>query len=461
LPEALDNGRNAIAKSMAIYQDKLYAPTPDGHLIALDVKTGKVVWDHPVVSTDEFAHGVRLDGGPLVAKGKVIMGATSCSNYKGGCFIVGLDAQTGEEAWRFNTIARPGQPGGDSWNGAPVDERYGAAVWTSGSYDPDLNLVYFGTGQTYDTSTLLEPREKKGDSDDALYTDSTVALDPDTGKLAWYYQHMNRDVWDLDWVFEQTLIDLPVNGTTKKLVVTGGKIAVFDAVDRTNGQYAFSKDLGLQNLVSAIDPKTGKKTINPALTPEANKTKLLCPHGGGARNWPATSYNPVTKILYVPMIESCAQFTWIPRDATKTAGGGNDMHWVVIPRPDSDGKFGRLAAINLETQKVVWTERQRAPISSSMLATAGGLVFNGARDRQFRAFDAATGAVLWETRLTAVPSSTPVTYSVNGQQYIAVVAGGGGPEDATWVNLTPEIHDASETTSLWVFKLPSAADPAK
>src|SRR6185437_16100598 len=159
---------------------------------------------------------------------------------------------------------------GNSWNGAPVNQRYGSGVWTVGSYDPQLNLVYFGTGNTYDVGTLLLPKPQKGKSNDALYTDSTLALDPDTGKLVWYYQHMNRDVWDLDWVFEQSLITLPINGRPEHLVVTAGKIAVFDAVDRANGAYAFSTDLGLQNLVTAIDLKTGKKTINPKLTPEPN-----------------------------------------------------------------------------------------------------------------------------------------------------------------------------------------------
>ena len=161
----------------------------------------------------------------------MIVGVSLGIDTGGGDFIVGLDAHSGKEKWRFNTIARPGQPGGDSWNGAPVNERYGSGVWSIGSYDPDLNLVYFGTGNTYDVGTLLAPRaHKRVSNNDALYTDSTLALDADTGKLAWYYQHMNRDVWDLDWAFEQSLVTLPVNGKPTKLVVTGGKSAIFDAV---------------------------------------------------------------------------------------------------------------------------------------------------------------------------------------------------------------------------------------
>ena len=467
LPEVMLNGRESTMRGLAIYKDKLYAPTADGDVIALDVKTGKLLWDHKVVVplTGVYAHSnhdFRLDGAPIVVKGKVIFGVSlGIANPSGGCFILGLDAQTGDEVWRFHTIARPGQPGGDSWNGAPVDQRFGASVWTSGSYDPKLNLVYFGTGNTYDVATLLQPRSEKGDSNDGLYTDSTVALDPDTGKLAWYYQHMNRDVWDLDWAFEQLLITLPINGEPTDLVVTGGKMALFDAVDRAKGKYEFSKDLGLQNLVSAIDPKTGKKIINPAFEPKANKTDFICPNANGARNWPGTSYDSATHILYVPIAESCMDYTWVPNDAAQTAAGGLDIRFTMRLRPNTDGKMGRIEAVNLETKKVVWMDRQRAPIASAMLATAGGLLFGGAQDRQFTAYDAETGKTLWQVGLNATPSSSPVTYSANGKQYVAVVSGGGGPLDAGGHSLAPEFDNPAGGTTLWIFKLPDAHQVAQ
>jgi alcohol dehydrogenase (cytochrome c) len=466
LPDALHNGRDARMKGLAIYEDKLYAPTADGHIVALDVKTGDLRWDRAVVTPEQGVHPGQFDGtffhisgGPLLAHGKVIVGVSLGIDTGGGDFIVGLDAQSGEEKWRFNTIARPGQPGGDSWNGAPVNERYGSGVWSIGSYDPGLNLVYFGTGNTYDVGTLLAPRARKSlSNNDALYTDSTVALDADTGKLSWYYQHMNRDVWDLDWAFEQSLITLPVHGKPTQLVVTGGKSAIFDAVNRLDGKYEFSKDLGMQNLVAGIDPKTGRKIIKPALEPQPGRTDIVCPAAAGARSWPTTAYDPTSGYLYVPLLDNnCMDYSWVERDAGKIAAGGMDVHLTGRPKPDNDGNFGRIEAIDLKTQQVVWSKRQRAPIASSLLVSAGGLVFSGARDRRFSAYDAATGKILWQVGLNASPSSSPATYSVDGVQYLVVVAGGGGAFDAGSRSLTPEIIDPAAGTTLWVFKLPDSS----
>lgn len=459
LPPALQNGRRQIVKNMAIYRDKLFAPSADGHMVALDVKTGQVVWDSAVLGSEEIRNHLSLDGGPLVADNVVMMGASGCNTYKGGCFIVGLDADTGRELWRFHTIARPGEPGGDSWNGAPVGERYGASVWNSGSYDPARRLAYFGIAQTYDAATLLTPHATPGKSSDALYTDSTVALDPRTGRLAWYFQHMNRDVWDFDWAYEQSLITLPINGKQTPLDVTGGKLGIFDAIDRNSGKYEFSIDLGFQTLVSSIDPRTGHKNIDPKLQPVAGKMDFICPHPGGGRNWPATSYDPATTMLFSEPLESCEDFAWNPPGPAQIAAGGSDDLWIWRAPPNHDGKFGRLQAVNLSTRKVVWTYRQRAALASSILATAGGLLFVGSRDRDFMAMNASDGAVLWKTRLDASPSSSPITYSAAGNQYVAVVAGNGGPQ--AWPFPTPEYANPREGTTLWVFELPGVSAPAK
>jgi len=455
LPARLNNGRTAHVKSMAIYQDKLYVPTADGHVVALDVKSGRLIWDAQIVAPGQG--GVVLTGGPIVAHGKVIIGVGLGTGAAGGDFIVGLDGQTGTELWRFYTIARPGQPGGDSWNGAPVGERYGSGVWTVGSYDPQLNQVYFGTGNTYDVGTLLLPQAHKGKSNAALYTDSTLALDPDTGKLLWYYQHMKRDIWDLDWAFEQSLITLPIDGRPTQLLVTGGKLAIFDALDRATGRYEFSADAGLQNLVVRIDPKTGAKTVNPAdETPKVGQSDYICPSNHGGRDWTATSFDPTTDILYVPLLDACMNYRFSPRDPAQVAGGGVDIRDGPNPPHGSDGKFGRIEAINLKTRQIVWTTRQRAPIESSMLASAGGVVFSGSHDREFHAYDSATGQLLWHTTLNSAPSCSPITYEAGGVQYVAVVAGGGSVLDSTGDTLTPEIADPAGTTTLWVFQLRGA-----
>lgn len=444
------------AKSLAIYGDKIFAPTPDGHLVALDARTGNLIWDQELIPSGPAGGGLQLNSGPLVAKGTVIIGVSLGVMYRGGCYIVGLDADTGKERWRFQTIARPGQPGGDTWNGAPVEERFGAGVWTPGTYDPDLDLVYFGIGNTYNTATLLEPRPgtTSVSANDALFTDSTVALRPDTGELVWHYQHQKRDVWDLDWVFEQSVVTLPVNGRRRKLVVTGGKTAMFDAVDAATGAFVFSKDLGLQNLVTAVDPVTGAKTTNPALEPEAGKPKLMCPNSVGARNWLATSVNPDTGILYVPILENCADYTYKPRSAEQTARGGLDMHFSARSRPDHDGNYGRLVALDLSKREVKWTHRQRIPLAGSTLATAGGVVFSGDVDRYFHAHDQSSGKILWRTRLTAAPESTPVTYAVNGRQYVAVVAGSGSPFGSASRAYVPEVVVPTAAVTLIVFELP-------
>ena len=463
LPEELHSGRDARMRGLAIYQDKLYAPTADGHIVALDLKSGELRWDHAVVTAELGSHPGQFDGayfhisgGPLLVRGKVIVGVSLGINTGGGDFISGLDAQSGKELWRFNTIARPGQPGGDTWNGAPPKERYGSGVWSIGSYDPDLNLVYFGTGNTYDVGTLLRPRAPGSVlNNDALYTDSTLALDADTGKLSWYYQHMNRDVWDLDWAFEQSLVTLSINGKPTRLLVTGGKIAIFDAVNRVNGHYAFSRDMGLQNLVARIDPNSGRKIINPALEPQPGRADLICPTATGARSWPTTAFDPTSGYLYVPLVDNhCMDYSWVERDATQIAGGGQDIRLRARPKPGNDGHFGRIDAVDLKTGQVIWSQRQRAPVASSLLASAGGVVFSGARDRHLRAFDAASGKVLWQVILNASPSSSPATYGVAGIQYLVVVAGGGGAFDSGTRSLTPEIIDPPAGTTLWVFRLP-------
>ncbi len=445
LPEG---ARPAVKKDIAIYGDKIYAATSDVHLLALDVKTGKLIWDKTLGDSKK---GMQLTGGPLVAKGKVMIGTGG--QQPGGNFIIALDAETGAEAWRFRTIPLPNEPGGNSWNGLPTEKRSGASSWVAGSYDPDLNLAYFGVAQTYDTGPLRIASKEPGITNDALYTDSTLAINPDTGKLVWHFQHVRNDQFDYDWVFERTLVKLPVNGQTKTLSVTAGKIAIYDAVEADTGKYAFSVDMGLQNVITAIDPKTGDKTFNPALLPGDGEAKIVCPHAGGARSWIPSAYNPETKTLYSPLVESCMDLTPVPKGERGFLTTG--VRPSLRPRLDSDGKYGRVQATNLETRKTTWIARQRAPETSGILATAGGLVFSGSIDRWFSARNDSTGAELWRVRLNDVPGSAPISFAVNGKQYIALTVGNGSAHATTWPSLTPEIENPpGRGGTVWVFELP-------
>lgn len=446
LPQGVGGG---YKRGIALFGDKLYIGTPDTHVIALDAKTGKVVWDQQI-GDPSIREGIA--GGPLVAKGKVMVGTTGTGvgAVPGGPQIVALDTETGKVAWRVKTIAQPGDPGGDSWNGVPIDKRSGASVWTPGSYDPRTGLAYFGTGNTYDTAPLRAPMQPG--SNDALYTNSTLAIDPDTGKIVWHFQHHPNDQWDLDWAFERQLIRLPVNGETRTVAITMGKLGIYDALDAQTGQFLFSFDVGLQNLVTAINPKTGAKTIDMSLVPGAG-VKTVCPSAAGLKNWLPASYNPTTKTVIVPMVEACMDLFPVPGGGR--GGLSTGVNLGVRPRPDSDGNFGRLQAINLETRTTVWTTRQRAPQTTGVLATAGGVAFVGALDRYFRAYDQSSGNVVWETRLGEASSSTPVTYSVNGKQYVAIVTGPGGFHLGSYAPLVPEIRNPPDRgSSVWVFELP-------
>jgi alcohol dehydrogenase (cytochrome c) len=437
-------------RNLALYGNKLFVPTSDLHMVALEVKTGRVIWDHAIADPKSYS----ITGGPLAAKGKVIQGVAG--RAPGGNFIVALDADSGEEAWRFYTIARPGEPGGQSWNGLPFEKRNGGSVWTAGSYDPQLNLAYFGVGQTYDTGPLLHPVNQPGVTNDGLYTDSTLAINPDTGKLVWHFQHLPNDQWDLDWAFERQLISLPVNGANKKLALTSGKMAIYDAVDAETGQYAFSIDLGLQNVVTAIDQKTGAKIIDPKTVPGDGETKLVCPHAGGSKNWNPASYNPGTKMLYVPLVESCMDL--IPVKTGERYSLSSSVRWAVRPRLDSDGKYGRIMAIELGSHNVIWSQRQRVPITTGVLATAGGLLFEGSMDRWFRARDDSSGEVLWDIRLNDVPNSAPISYTADGKQYVAVVVGNGGALPMTWASLIPDVQNPPDRggAAVWAFEIPSS-----
>jgi alcohol dehydrogenase (cytochrome c) len=272
--------------------------------------------------------------------------------------------------------------------------------------------------------------------------------------MKWYRQHLEDDTWDLDYVYERMLVDLPVNGETRKAVVTTGKLGIVEAIDRTNGQWLWHKETVPQNVVSAIDPKTGEKTINVAAIPHLGQTTVNCPADPGGRGWPATAYNPRTGTLYMPLNEYCANTTPSPLDPGVTYTGGGRAVFARVTVPNSDGNVGRLDAVRLVDQATVWSYRQRAPSTSAVLPTGGGLVFAGNIDRYFKALDETTGKVLWQVRTNNMVNSFPVTYSVNGKQYVAVAAGSGSGLARSLGTLVPEMRNPDGGSTLWVFALP-------
>jgi alcohol dehydrogenase (cytochrome c) len=461
LPEDLTAaGGNQSMRSMGVYGNNLIVPTVDAHILALDLKTGQLAWD---VQVADWSKGWRYSSGPTIADGIIVQGMTGCGNAQpGGCFVTGHDANTGEEKWRFYTIARPGTPEDSTWNGLPLESRFGGSAWIAGAYDPEQKLIFMGVGQPYpwiaEMSGLLPPSTEEGVSNDALYTDATLALDIETGELAWHYQHLKNDTLDLDHVYERMLIDLPVDGTDRKTVVSVGKIGIVEALDRTNGQWLWGKETVPQNVVASIDPKTGEKTINQDALPHIGQTTMNCPADPGGRGWAATAYNPDTHRLYLPLAEFCSNTTPQPLDQGQVYTGGGRATFARVPVPDSDGNIGRIDAIDLTDQSEVWSYRQRPPITSSVLPTAGGLVFAGGLDRKFYAFDDATGDILWSSKLSNAVNSFPISYMADGKQYIAVVAADDSGLTRSWGSLTPEFKTPSDHgASLWVFALDDEA----
>jgi len=413
-----NNAPPATKIGLALYNDMVLVPTSDLHIVALSAKTGAVVWDHAIDAQSTGPLPYSLRSSPLIANGQVIQGVTATLVPEGG-FIIAVDLATGKESWRFHTIARPESQAGNSWNELELDQRSGGSVWVPGSYDPELDLVYFGSGPTYDTKPLLPELNKTGVTNDALYTNTTVALRPATGELVWHYQHMANDQWDLDWAYERQIIGLQVAGVMRKVVLTAGKMALFDAVDAATGAYVFSFDMGIQNIVAAIDPVTGYKTVNPNAVPSSETAQLVCPFALGGRNWQSTSYNPVTKSLFVPLSEVCMMGGPTGGNSILTSGAPMNP----VPRPNDDGFYGRTQAVNLETQALTWNHKETMPATSGSLATAGGLVFNGTLDNQLMALDDTSGEVLWQVDTGDTPASFPISYAVNGKQYVALVVG--------------------------------------
>ncbi|MFK7863284.1 MAG: pyrroloquinoline quinone-dependent dehydrogenase [Pseudohongiellaceae bacterium] len=406
---------------ISLHGDQVIVPHNDLTLVALEVRTGEVKWMHKIQTPVDIITGggyYSLRSAPVIAGNTLMQGVGATMVPEGG-FIVGIDLSNGQEKWRFHTVARPEDPvGGHTWNNLSLAARSGGSVWIPGSYDAELDLAYFGTAPTYDTAPLLPDLDSEGVSNAALYTNTTLAIRPESGELIWHFQHMPNDQWDLDWVYERHITTLEINGEPRKVVFTAGKMALYDILDAATGKYINSIDTGVQNLVADIDSVTGEKILFPHATPNRETSHLVCPYALGGRNWQAASFDDSSNMLFLPLSEMCMM-------ADPGEGGllTTGVQLSPQPRPDSDGNYGRLQAINMNTLELAWTHRELTPPATPALSTAGGLVFTGFLDQSFKALNAETGAVLWQDSIEHIPSSFPISYAVDDKQYIAIIRG--------------------------------------
>ena len=432
-------------RSLALYGDKVFVPTTDAKLYGLDAKTGKIVWQTVIEDAKE---GYSNTGGAIAIRGKILVGLTYCNRYETKhCFISAYDANTGKVAWRFKTIALKGEPGGDTWNNLPDEFRQGAETWIAGTYDPELNTTYWGTAQSKPWTRL-----SRGSGIGAtLYANSTLALDPDNGQLKWHYSHAPGENFDLDEVFERVLVD----HDGSKDVLTIGKVGVLWKLNRVTGKYEDSAQTVFQNVYDKIDPKTGVPTYRKdVLEAKIGDWISSCPGPAGGHDWPATSYDPKTDLMVIPLHQSCVLMRAEPMEK-KIGVGGNSASQKLFEMPGTDGNLGKLAAYNTRTMKAAWSFQQKSPFLTGVLTTGGGVGFVGDFDRRFRAFETATGKTLWQTRLPTSVQGHVVSYAVGGKQYIAVETGlGGGSPVGKPTTLLPDIHHPNNGNAIFVFALP-------
>jgi PQQ-dependent dehydrogenase (methanol/ethanol family) len=455
LPEGV---RGKTNRTMAMWGTTLVNSSSDNFIYALDMATGKLVWETAVLDPKMRA---PTSGGPIVANGKVITGRQCQPDAtRDSCVVTAHDAKTGKELWRFHTIPGPGEPGDESWGGIPMNQRWHVGTWMVPSYDPELNLVIIGT-----SVTIPAPKFTLAGADKQyLFHNCTLAINADTGKLVWYYQHI-VDHWDLDHPFERLLVDTQVAPSAtdvrwinpkvrageRRKVVTGipGKTGVVYTLDRATGEFLWARPTVQQNVISNIDGSTGKVIVNPEVVfTKLNDERFVCPGSNGGKNWPAGAYSPLTNTMYMPLQNLCmtATTTTDQRDPSKVYGINMKPEFAI-----GADKVGTVWAIAADTGKTTWKHEQRAG-TLSLMTTGGGLVVGGDANGRFKAYDDKNGQVLWEAILGSASSGYPISYGVNGKQYIAIIT---GPSLAanTDVRQTPE-YTPNNAPGIFVFALP-------
>lgn len=434
-----------LLRTLAMWEDMIYVATTDAHMVALDARTGAVRWD---IEIADAGKGYSNTSGPIVADGKVINGITGCGRfYVESCFITAHDGRTGAELWRTYTIARPGEPGDETWGGLPLEFRGGGDVWMTGSWDPALGLVFFGTAQA---KPWMAASRGMRTEDAALYSNSTLALDPDDGHIVWHRQHVPGESLDMDEAFEQVLVDL----FDEPYLLSIGKSGILWKLNRRTGEFLGLRQTVYQNVFSEVNLETGQVRYREDIqNMQIGEWLSVCPSTAGGHNWQSSSYHPPSHQLVIPLSQSCMEMS--PRETTFEIGsGGNQGDRMWMEMPGTAGKFGKLAAFDVDTLEENWSIEQRAPFLTAALSTAGGLLFIGDYDRYVHAYDITSGAELWRTRLATSVQGFPVSFAIDGEQYIAIPSGRNGGSPWRIGNfLAPELISPDDHNALYVFKL--------
>ena len=445
------------SRGVALYRDKVLYAAGEAVLVALDAKTGREVWTATVADNKS---GYYISLAPLVAGGKVMVGASGGEFGIRG-FVAAFDPDNGKELWRTYTIPAPGEPGSETWPKGDQWKNGGGPVWVTGNYDPEANIAYWGVGNGGPWMGDKRP----GDN---LYVASTLALDVATGWIKGYFQYNPNESWDWDEVSPPILVDFQRNGRTMKGLIDVARDGYLWFLERMNGgkiHFIEGKPYVKQNVFLRLDPETGKPEIDPAHKPGTGKRAEFCPSLHGGKNWPPIAFSPKTRMIYVPANENlCAasmgaeDVTYVPgRNYTGTVRDSNAPNFSVLPGADH---VGEVQAWNVDTGQRVWTHTYaKSPNWGGMLATGGGLVFSGGTsDRQFHAFDASTGKLLWDFPASSGILAPPSTFTIDGKQYIAVLSGWGGDSRGMQANLNRvypgEFPEVPEGGAVWVFTLP-------
>ncbi len=431
-------------RNIAIYGDKLFLATYDAAIVAIDATTGEERWR--TVKAD-YKEAYTHSAGPIVAAGVLVSGINGCELYtKDGCFLTGHDPDTGEELWRTSTIAAPGEPGGDTWGDLPIEFRAGSDMWIAGSYDTESGLFIIGTSQA---KPWVAASRGMTPEDAALFTNATLALDPKTGEIKWYFQHIGGESIDMEVGLERVLVD--VDG--ERSVLTIGKDAILWKLDLETGAYVDLLETLPQTIFSDVDRENGKVTYrDDIIAAKVGDTITACPGIYGGHNWQASAYAPESHSLIIPLHQTCSDMTGRPVDRV-LGGGGFGAGTVTYPMPGKEDKLGALISVDVRTMSVNWRTEQPAMFLTGALTTGGGLTFIGDLDRHFKAFDSATGEELWSSRLTAPAHGFPVTFTADGKQYVAVQTGIGVFRAMTGT-ISPDIYQPTTGQAIYVFELP-------